>query len=382
MRKFLWFTHTNIDCTSRKDFSFDLTSYLSIFIENELWKKKRYRTEYNYEFEREDLEKIKSLKVNFHIQNSPYSNFHEYEIILNEYFQLGKVEQLKIISSGISEALRIGVVEVEFETKQVILKNLEYKDEKNYDKVFEHITKENLESSRESDIIKSIVSEFIQFLTFNLHLNFLTHTYSFSFTDKPNLSGFSLVIENENYFYETNRMELLSHYILYEEKNDNLNYLMQKTSRFWVKDINSIHFFLDALKSNYVTSTNFIKLVFTLETFFGKNISNDYVSLVVPLIISQNISEMKRNREIIKKCFSLRNEIVHGNTLFDFNFSAKPFFKDIKNDELFFELKNLIIYIFYFYMNNDLYLRTNNVNLSHELIFEFFPTGFKQEKKK
>lgn len=378
MRKFLWFTHTSIDCISREDFSFDLTLYIRVFIENELWKKKRYRTEYNYEFEKEDLEKIKSIKINFHLQNSPYSNCHEYEIILNKYFPLEKVEQLKIISSGITEAYRIGVVEVEFESEEKILKNLEYKDEKDYDKVFDQLSKENLESWRETNKIKSIVSEFIQFLTFNLHLNFLTHTYSFSFTDKPNLSGFTLISENNNYYYETNRMEMLSHYILYEEKNDNLNNLMQKTSNFWVKDINSIHFFLDAVKSNYVTLTNFIKLVFTLETFFGKNTSNDYVSLVVPLIISKKISEMKKYREIIRKSFSLRNEIVHGNTLLEFNVSAKPFFKDIENDELFFELKNLILHIFYFYMNNDLYLRTNNVNLSHELIFEFFPTGIKQ----
>jgi hypothetical protein len=208
-----------------------------------------------------------------------------------------------------------------------------------------------------------------------LHLNFLTHRYSFSFTDKPNPSGFSLINENKHYFYETDRMEMLSHYILYESQNDSLNSLMNKTSKFWIKDINSIHFFLEALKSNYITSTNFIKLVFTLETFFGKNVSNDYVSLVVPLIISNSISDMKKHREIIKKSFSLRNEIVHGNTLFNFNSSAKSYFNDIRNDELFFELKNLIIHVFHFYINNDLYLRKYNVNISHELMFELLPKG-------
>lgn len=375
MKNFLWFTHTNIDCATRKDFSFDLTPYIKIFIEKELWKKKRYRTEYNFEFEKKNLENLKSIKINFHLKTSPYSNCHDYEEVLEKYFPLKKIEQLKIISSGIADAGRIGVIEVQFESEKIVRKNLKYKEEKDYEKVLGQLEEANIDSWEESNKLKSIISEFIQFLTFNLHLNFLTHRYSFSFTDKPNPSGFSLINENNHYFYETDRMEMLSHYILYESQNDNLDSLMNKTAKFWIKDINSIHFFLEALKSNYITSTNFIKLVFTLETFFGKNVSNDYISLVVPLIISNKISDMKKHREIIKKSFSLRNEIVHGNTLFNFNSSAKSYFNDIRNDELFFELKNLIIHVFHFYINNDLYLRKYNVNISHELMFELLPKG-------
>lgn len=380
MKNFLWFTHTNIDCGTRKDFSFDLTPYIKVFIEKELWKKKRYRTEYNFEFEKENLENLKSIKINFHIKNSPYSNCHEYEAILEKYFPLKKIEQLKIISSGISEASRIGVIEVQFESKKILRKNLQYIKEKDFDKVLDQLDNDNLESWEESNKLKSIISEFIQFLTFNLHLNFLTHRYSFSFTDKPNLSGFSLINKNNDYFYETDRMEMLSHYIKYDAEIDNLDSLMKKTSEFWTKDINSIHFFLEALKSNYITSSNFIKLVFTLETFFGENVSNDYVSLVVPLVISNNINDMKKFREIIRKSFKLRNQIVHGNTLVDFNSSAKPYFKDIRNDELFFELKNAIINIFHFYMNNNLYLRKHNVNISHELMFQLLPKGIYYSK--
>jgi hypothetical protein len=175
-------------------------------------------------------------------------------------------------------------------------------------------------------------------------------------------------------------MEMLSHYIKYDAEIDDLDSLMKKTSEFWTKDINSIHFFMEALKSNYITSTNFIKLVFTLETFFGQNVSNDYVSLVVPLVISNNIHDMKKFREIIRNSFTLRNQIVHGNTLVDFNSSAKPYFKDIRNDELFFELKNVIINIFHFYINNNLYMRKDNVNISHELMFQLLPKGIYYSK--
>lgn len=382
MKNFLWFTHTNIDCKSRKDFTIDLTHLIKHFTDKELWNKKRYRTEYNDEFGKEDLEKLKSIKINFHLQNSPYSNFHGYEIILNKYFPLNKIERDKISSSGIVDASRIAVIEIQFQSDQILRKNLNYIEEKDCEKVFEQLGSENIESFYESDRLKSIVSEFIQFFTFNLHLNFLTHRYSFSFTDKPHPSGFTVISKNEVFFYETTRTEMLSHYILYDLENDNLDLLMSKTSEFWQKDITSIHFFLEALKSNYITSTNFIKLVFTLETFFAKSTSNDYITLVVPLIISKNIGEMKKHRDIIKKCFSLRNEIVHGSSILNFNSSAKPYHKDIRNDELFFELKNIIINIFHFYINNRLFLRRSNVNISHELIFELLPQGVNYNKRK
>ena len=380
MKKFLWFTHTNIDCASRKDFSLDLTPCISIFVEKELWKKKRYRNEYNAEYGKEDLEKLKSLKINFHLTNSPYSNGHGYERILEKYFTLNDIDQIKISSSGIADAARIGVIEVQFESEKIIPKNLNYEEEKDFEKVLGQFDEEYHESMDEAEKLKSIISEFIQFLTFNLHLNFLSYRYAFSFTDSPNPTGFSVINKNESYFYKTDKMEMLSHYILYESEKDQLQLLMQETAKFWTKDINSIHFFLDALKSNYVTSTNFIKLVFTLETFFGKNVSNDYVSLVIPLLISTNINDMKKARDIIKKSFTLRNEIVHGNNLFYFNSSAKPFFNDIRNDELFFELKNLIINIFLIYINKNLYMRKHNVNISHELMFEFLPKGINYNK--
>ncbi len=378
MKKLYWFTHTNIDCGQRKDFTFDLSPYLKTFIEHSLWQKIKYRTEYSSDFTEDDLKKIISLKINIHTKNSPFSNCHEYESVLKNYFELNDLEKLKLAQSGISDASRIAVIEVEFQSDTIIRQNLTYEEEKDYEKVFEQLDKSNHHAWEESNKIKSATSEIVQFFLFNLHLCFSTHNYSFSFTDKPNLTGFSIIKDDTRLFYETDKIEFFSHYILIEE-DIKLYQLMSKTSEFWCKDITSIQFFLDALKSNFVTSTNFIKLVFTLETFFSKNTSNDYVSLVLPLLLCDKIRDMKEIRNIVRKSFSLRNEIVHGNTLFDFNFGSTPFSSDIKNDELFYKLKNLIIQIFYFYINNDLFVRTHKTNLSHELMFEFFPSGIRRK---
>ena len=49
--------------------------------------------------------------------------------------------------------------------------------------------------------------------------------------------------------------------------------------------------------------------------------------------------------------------------------------KEMGMDELFFGLKNLIVKIFYFYINNNLYSREDGKKINHELIFKLLPHG-------
>ena len=379
MKKLVWITHTNISSKVGQDLTFDLTEFLAVFIKNELWKKKPYRTEYKEHFTKEDLEKIFSIKLNIHTNNAPFSNLHSYENVLNRYIDVKKFELSKILSSGISEASKIAVVEVEFNSRNRVIDNLTYNEEKDIDIVFEKkLSEENHTSWLELNKIKSIVLEFIQFFIFNLHLNFLTHDYQFSFSDKPNLIGFTTVSDNESQYYETDKIDFFAHYFLYEKEQDKLVDLMRVTSKFWHKEIPSIHFFLDALKGNNVTSTNFIKLVFTIESFFSKSSSNDFMSLTIPLILSKNINESKLYRETLKTSFSKRNEIVHGNKIYDFHSRSDKESKELVT--LFFELKNIIIHLFYFYINQNLYHSKQNEKINHEMIFRFLPNGINIKK--
>jgi hypothetical protein len=148
---------------------------------------------------------------------------------------------------------------------------------------------------------------------------------------------------------------------------------MRVTSEFWHIEIPSIHFFLDALKGNNVTSTNFLKLVFTIESFFSKGSSNDFMSLTIPLVLSKGINDSKSFKETLTKSFRKRNEIVHGNKLYDFyNYSDKES-KELVT--LFFNLKNIITHLFYFYINQNLYHSSHNEKINHEMIFRLFPNG-------
>jgi hypothetical protein len=396
MKKLIWFTHTNIDtrkvgssatCSSNGDsptVSFDLTEFIPVFKSNKIWERKKYRSEYNYDYDKIDFEKIKSIKINLHSQNIPYSNFHNYENVLKCYINLADFEATKIASSGISEASQIAVIVVEFNTENKVIDYLNYNEEKDVKTVFhKRLSEENHNSWLELNKIKSIVCEFIQFFSFNMHLNFLTHSYEFSFTDKPNLIGFTTVTEDENFYYETDKIDFLAHYVLYQKEQDKLLELMRETSKFWHNEIPSIHFFLDALKGNYITATNFIKLVFTIESFFGFKTSNDYMTLTLPLILGTDIFTMKSIREILKTSFTQRNNIVHGNEIYDLQKSIKNSNPASKNiSKLFFELKNVIIQTFYFYINENLYHSKNNEKINHELIFKLFPNGTLKKKLK
>lgn len=393
MKTLTWFTHTNIDTRkvlsppnylSASDIpsvSFDLSEFIEVFRVNEIWSRSKYRYEYNQKYDKTDFDKIKSIKINLHSKNSPYSNCHNYEEVLKSYINLENIEKSKISSSGISEASQLAVVVVEFDTDNKVIDYLTYEEEKDIDTVFEkRLSEQNIDSWHELNRIKSIVCEFIQFFNFNLHLNFLTHNYEFSFTDKPNLIGFTTVSENDNIYFEIDKIDFFAHYVFYDKEQENLQELMRLTAKFWNKEFPSIHFFLDSLKGNFITATNFIKLVFTVESFFGKNTSSDFMALSISQILGKNIAEMKTIRETLSTSFQFRNEIVHGGKIHNISFESS--YKSLNTAELFFELKNIIIRLFYFYLNESLYLNHINVKINHELIFKYFPNGITKTKTK
>jgi hypothetical protein len=385
MKKIFWFTHTNIDtrkCASKNIFkteepsvSIDLSEYLKLFYENEIWKRKKYRTEYSIEYTDKDFQKIKSFKIHLHSENWPYSNEHSYEEVIKKYVDIKKIETSKITSSNIGVATQLAVIEVEIETSHKIIDYVTHEEEKDVNLIFDkRLSSENVNSWRELSKFKSIICEFLQFYCFNMHLNFLSKDYWFSFTNKPILSGFTIFTDFESYYYETDAIDFLSHYIFYEYDKDILHSLMTKTSQFWHRELPSIHFFLESLKGTHITINNFSKLVFTLETFFSDRVSNDFMTLTIPLLICKDINSMKTVRATLKKCFEIRNNYVHGKEITSINSQIKKNSEE-RVEDYFYELKNIIIHIFLFYINNDLYLEKNNEKINPELIFRFFPNG-------
>ena len=390
MKKLFWFTHSNIDTRKvanhhilqKKEepkVTINLTGFLDVFKQNEIWKRKKYRTEYVREYNLDDFSKLKSVKIHLHSENSPYSNGHLYEKVIEKYIDLKNLETSKITASGIGEATQIAVIEIEFESKHKIIDYLTHEEEKDIDLIFEKkLTSENIDSWYELANVKSIICEFIQFYIFNLHLNFLSTKYSFSFTDKSLQTGFTTITDSKSYYYETDKIDFLSHYIFYEPDKDIMLEIMNKTGKFWHKEIPTIHFFLNALKGTHITIDNFSKLVYTLESFFAKRTSNDFMSMSIPLLIGTDIRSMKEIRETLKISFDIRNNYVHGENIVNLNSSVSNK-KNIFVEQVFYDLKNVIIQLFAFYINNNLYLSSINEKINHELLFRFFPNGIKKQ---
>jgi hypothetical protein len=207
-----------------------------------------------------------------------------------------------------------------------------------------------------------------------LHLNYSSTNYSFSFTERPFYTGFTVFSDESAYYFETDKIDFLGHYIYYEPDRDLVLQLMNESVKFWHKEIPTIHFFLDALKGSYVTINNFSRLVFTLESFFQENTSSDYITLTVPLLLGKDIHSMKEIRESLKLCFRIRNNYVHGKEIINLRTKLSKS-ETIRVETMFYNLKNIIIELFLFYIRHNLFSKKNNERINHELIFRLLPHG-------
>lgn len=369
---------TGIACKEDKELTFDLSPFIAIFLSNKLWERNRYRSDYAYKFEEVDLQKIKSIKLHIHTNVAPLSNLHEYETVINRYIPLDKISKVKLLSSGLRDVDKLAVVEIEFESTVPVSTDLNYEEEKNIDSVHESWTDDRHDEITEYERIQSITCDFIQFFVFNLHLNFLSIDYSFHWKDKPNPMGLLTLCKDGIVGSNVSKIDMLTHYILYDKQKDNLKELMNRTAEFWCVNVSPVHFLLESLKSDYISYVNFIQLLFTLESFFDKGISNDYITLVVPLLAANNEQDMVRVRLIIRECFKARNNIVHGNSIFNIHenkYKKGVSVEEMEYSQLFFELKNIVISLFYFCLRRSYFVGNRNKKITHDAIFKCIPNG-------
>lgn len=80
----------------------------------------------------------------------------------------------------------------------------------------------------------------------------------------------------------------------------------------WSFPLWSIHRFLKAIPDSFADVEGVLDLLFAFEGLFDKNASSDFIRLTADILCSQRISNARKVDEILKKAFSIRNEIVHG----------------------------------------------------------------------
>lgn len=377
VRQFLWFTHTGIDTRfvnrqkAKKINTVDLTKYIDVFLKNELCFRPAYRPGFPKVFSEKDLKKIISIKVDFHGEEAPYSNAHGYERVISQYHPVEKIQTWKLSSSDIQEAFQIAVISVSFTSDYEIINELTRDEEKDIEIIFDkYLTDDNIKADREIEKIKSIVVEFLQFLTFSLHLTFPSINYSFSNTENIYQSGFIIVKNKEKSYFKTSKTDLLGHYIYYEESNI-LSSVLDSTSEIWCQEIPSVYFFLSSLKGSHMNIDNFSKMVFTLESFFNKNASTDFIKLSIAILIGNDHLDVLNIKKCLTDSFKIRNEYVHGGSIPSLYDEVSR--KDNKNIwNVFYELKNIVIRLFSYFIRNQLYSKRVKQYINDDLVINAY----------
>lgn len=373
VKQFLWFTHTGIDTrfvnieNPQKRNTIDLSKYIDVFVKNDLCLRAAYGPGFPKIFSNKDLKKMRSIKVDFHGQEAPYSNGHGYERVISQYHDVEKIQTWKLSSSNIQEAFQIAVVSVSFASDYNIINELTRDEEKDIDIVLDkHLTNDNIKADREIENIKSIVVEFLQFLTFSLHLTFPSINYSFSNTENIYQSGFIIVKNEEKAYFKTSKTDLLGHYIFYEEPN-NVRSVLDSVSEIWSQEEPSIYFFLSSLKGSHMNIDNFSKLVFTLESFFNKSASTDFIKLSISILIGVDHIDVLNIKRCLTDSFKVRNEFVHGGSIPDLYDKVSS--KENRTIwDVFYELKNIVIRLFSYFIRNQLYNKRVKQYINDDLV--------------
>lgn len=386
IRNLFWFTHTNID-TARYNklnkterVTIDLTKYIEKFIAKKLWDRAPYCIGYPKPFTKSDLNKIKNIKIDFHEDGSPFSNAHNYENIISLYHDVASIETDKLSSSDIQEASLIAVIIVQYESDHDVLTGITRDEEKNIDIVFEkYLSSENIAANQELQSIKRIVEEFLQFLMFSLHMTFLSKDYELYNSKNIYKSGFVIVTNNGKSFFQSSKIDLLGHYIYYEDA-DVFNKVIDIVSDVWCTEIPSINFFLNAVIGSHMNIDNFSKLLFTIESFFNNNTSTDFMKLSISMLIGIDFKDVDHIKNCLTESFKIRNEYVHGGKIPNLhdNFSKK----DKIIWKLFFELKNITIRIFIYFLQNRLYENTKKQYINDDLVMKSYFDKINKNTKK
>lgn len=354
MGKLFWFFNTGISTRQEEQLSFDLTFLLPMLIQGKIWEKSKYRTHYLDDFEEKDIQKINKLIIHIHTSEAPLSNFHDYLPILKAYCDTLRVEKHILFSSGLSQCENLAVVELDCNFENEIIENISIEDEMDPDKAFCYYCADNYRLGKiEENKLKSFVFELLQLFVINMHFNFPTSNYRFSFSQFPIQSGLLIKTDNRIINCKASYCDVLNHYILYEKEKDRLFDIMNKTLSLWCKDNISFYYFIDTLKGNHVDAVAFTKLVFTIESFFEKNTSSSFMRHAITLMLADNEDARATINKKLRDSFEFRNEIAHGGSLP--TIANNSSYKGWNTSELFIDLKIIIIKLFAFLIQSSFY---------------------------
>ncbi len=100
--------------------------------------------------------------------------------------------------------------------------------------------------------------------------------------------------------------------ILEPESRNSFEHVFQLLAERWYFSLWPIHRFLKAIPGEFAEVEGILDLLFALEGLFEKNASSDLIRLTSAILCSRHLSNARQVDDLLKRAFSIRNEIVHG----------------------------------------------------------------------
>ena len=340
-----WMLPTSI--RSRKTFyEFDLSTYSRTFFSNEQYWKRKFSFDKTYDFDKSAADSITSVKFRIHpFCGGPIGDNHKLDVITEEELGIYPDHSHIIQRGNLRKAKGILIIEIKFDGHYKYSDNLILEQERDPDYWFSW--EDDFEYMRWKML--SIANDIASFFMLGLHFTYLTHG-SYHERSQPQSSGLMMIRNAESRHIMEEHSDMASYPILLEEESFNalkLNWGM--LCHVWHKDIWTFHRFLKAVRSNYITIDHLVDLVFSIESMFGKNTPSQTIKETAAAILGKDPDDAKRITDLLTAAFKIRNEVAHGGKHYGLSEPIPgKFSDDMRVMDLYWELKNLLIYLMHY----------------------------------
>lgn len=301
-------------------FEIDLTKYLKIILNNEVWKRVH---EYGFSL---GLKKTKSTEIKKAIVTI-LPNFIEGSLDRNRIGksideQCGKSLKDFNISSYKTWPYNKGFLSIQIDYNFP----LNYLPPKSFNEdliYFPKIMKVMEFKDQKLGVSKELAHLFLA----ALHLCFPMKSLFLS-DQNPLLDGFFYIRSTGKSYISKQYLNKFQHPIFYDKNKSNyIVEILEILAKVWSKDLWPIKRYLIAVESDQISNDNLLDLIYSLEGLFEKNVSSQFIKTMCILIICKSKQEANDLKWTIDKAFYIRNEIAHGGKYFGY-------LEELKNGKL------------------------------------------------
>jgi hypothetical protein len=185
----------------------------------------------------------------------------------------------------------------------------------------------------------SVLKELSAFFLAGLHLSFPTKT-TMIMSDNPVNDGFVQIKSGRRSYAFSLSSNAFMHEILVETSKKNIiENNFSGLASVWHYNLWSLKRYLIAVESDQLSMDNLLDLVYALEGLFDKNASSDFIKLTCLITLCSNRKSARSMKMLLDLAYKLRNDIAHGERLYNGVDYVKLDGKDILAESVYWKMK-------------------------------------------